>query len=80
MDAGFPRRRQAPERVVAARGDRERVDVVRVLDGATARVEVAVGRTIHVGLLLDHAAEAQPGDWDVLGCQQYGPLLDIEIP
>jgi Domain of unknown function (DUF4387) len=21
-----------------------------------------------------------PGDWDVLGCQQYGPLLDIEIP
>ena len=21
-----------------------------------------------------------PGDWDMLGCQQYGPLLDIEIP
>ena len=21
-----------------------------------------------------------PGDWDVLGCQQYGPLLDVEIP
>lgn len=21
-----------------------------------------------------------PGDWDVLGCQQYGPLLDLEIP
>jgi hypothetical protein len=21
-----------------------------------------------------------PGDWDVLGCQQYGPLLDIDIP
>jgi len=21
-----------------------------------------------------------PGDWDVLGCQQYGPLLEIEIP
>lgn len=21
-----------------------------------------------------------PGDWDILGCQQYGPLLDIEIP
>lgn len=21
-----------------------------------------------------------PGDWDALGCQQYGPLLDIEIP
>ena len=20
-----------------------------------------------------------PGDWDVLGCQQYGPLVDIEI-
>jgi hypothetical protein len=21
-----------------------------------------------------------PGDWDILGCQQYGPLLGIEIP
>jgi predicted XRE-type DNA-binding protein len=21
-----------------------------------------------------------PGDWDILGCQQYGPLLNIEIP
>ncbi len=21
-----------------------------------------------------------PGDWDVLGCQYYGPLLDVEIP
>lgn len=20
-----------------------------------------------------------PGDWDMLGCQQYGPLLEIEI-
>ena len=21
-----------------------------------------------------------PGDWDMLGCQQYWPLLEIEIP
>ena len=21
-----------------------------------------------------------PGDWDVLGCQQYGPLIDFEVP
>ena len=21
-----------------------------------------------------------PGDWDMLGCQQYGPLLEVEIP
>jgi hypothetical protein len=21
-----------------------------------------------------------PGDWDILGCQQYGPLIDLEIP
>ena len=21
-----------------------------------------------------------PGDWDILGCQQYGPLLDIDVP
>lgn len=20
-----------------------------------------------------------PGDWDILGCQQYGPLLEIEV-
>lgn len=20
-----------------------------------------------------------PGDWDILGCQHYGPLLDVEI-
>jgi hypothetical protein len=23
---------------------------------------------------------SSPGDWDILGCQQYGPLLDLEIP
>lgn len=21
-----------------------------------------------------------PGDWDILGSQQYGPLLDVEVP
>ena len=21
-----------------------------------------------------------PGDWDMLGCQQYGPLIDLEVP
>lgn len=21
-----------------------------------------------------------PGDWDILGCQHYGPLLDLAIP
>ena len=21
-----------------------------------------------------------PGDWDILGGQQYGPLLDLEVP
>jgi hypothetical protein len=21
-----------------------------------------------------------PGDWDILGCQQYGPLLEVDIP
>ena len=25
-------------------------------------------------------ASGSPGDWDMLGCQQYGPLLEIEIP
>ncbi|WP_439579678.1 DUF4387 domain-containing protein [Elioraea sp.] len=21
-----------------------------------------------------------PGDWDILGCQHYGPLMDVEVP
>jgi hypothetical protein len=21
-----------------------------------------------------------PGDWDILGCQHYGPLVDLEVP
>lgn len=21
-----------------------------------------------------------PGDWDVLGCQYYGPLMDLDVP
>lgn len=21
-----------------------------------------------------------PGDWDILGCQQYGPLISLEVP
>lgn len=21
-----------------------------------------------------------PGDWDILGCQQYGPLVEMEVP
>ena len=21
-----------------------------------------------------------PGDWDILGCQYYGPLMEIEVP
>ena len=21
-----------------------------------------------------------PGDWDILGCQQYGPLVEMQIP
>jgi hypothetical protein len=21
-----------------------------------------------------------PGDWDILGCQAYGPLVDLDVP
>lgn len=21
-----------------------------------------------------------PGDWDILGCQHYGPLMDLDVP
>jgi len=26
------------------------------------------------------APNGSPGDWDILGCQQYGPLVEMEIP
>jgi hypothetical protein len=25
------------------------------------------------------APNGSPGDWDVLGCQHYGPLMDVEV-
>ena len=30
--------------------------------------------------LFREVPNGSPGDWDVLGCQQYGPLMDLEIP
>ncbi len=26
------------------------------------------------------APNGSPGDWDILGCQQYGPLVELEVP
>lgn len=26
------------------------------------------------------APSGSPGDWDILGCQYYGPLVDLEVP
>ena len=25
-------------------------------------------------------SNGSPGDWDILGCQQYGPLVEMEVP
>jgi hypothetical protein len=25
-------------------------------------------------------SNGSPGDWDILGCQQYGPLVELEVP
>ena len=30
--------------------------------------------------LFREVPNGSPGDWDVLGCQQYGPLMELEIP
>ena len=42
-------------------------------------VEFDVARAIKFTIYRSRP-NGSPGDWDVLGCQQYGPLLDIDIP
>lgn len=48
----------------------ERVSHFVEFDPANA-VKFTIYRTLPNG---------SPGDWDMLGCQYYGPLLDFEIP
>jgi hypothetical protein len=42
-------------------------------------VEFDVARAIKF-TIYRAAPSGSPGDWDILGCQWYGPLLDVEVP
>ncbi len=47
----------------------------RISDFVTFDVGNAIKFTIY-----RNRPNGSPGDWDILGCQQYGPLLEIEVP
>ena len=47
----------------------------RISDFVTFEVGNAIKFTIY-----RLRPSGSPGDWDILGCQHYGPLLDVEIP
>src|SRR3712207_1398271 len=46
----------------------------RISDFITFDVANAIKFTIY-----REVPNGSPGDWDVLGCQQYGPLIDLEV-
>jgi hypothetical protein len=52
-----------------------RIPVSRISDFATFDIANAIKFTIY-----RLRPSGSPGDWDILGCQQYGPLLNIDIP
>lgn len=52
-----------------------RIPLSRISDFVTFDVGNAIKFTLY-----RLRPSGSPGDWDILGCQQYGPLLDIEIP
>jgi len=46
----------------------------RISDFITFDIGNAIKFTIY-----RETPNGSPGDWDVLGCQQYGPLMDLEV-
>lgn len=46
----------------------------RISDFVTFDVANAIKFTIY-----RERPSGSPGDWDILGCQQYGPLVDLEV-
>jgi hypothetical protein len=81
FDIIFPDR-ASYERVLAARAvTREsvaklfRIPDSRISDFVTFDVANAIKFTLY-----RLRPSGSPGDWDILGCQQYGPLLEVEIP
>jgi hypothetical protein len=52
-----------------------RIPTSRISDFVTFDVAKAIKFTIY-----RLRPSGSPGDWDILGCQHYGPLLDVQIP
>jgi hypothetical protein len=51
-----------------------RIPASRISDFVTFDVANAIKFTMY-----RLRPSGSPGDWDILGCQQYGPLLELEI-
>jgi len=47
----------------------------RISDHVTFDLANAIKFTIY-----RERPSGSPGDWDILGCQFYGPLVDLEVP
>ena len=81
FDIIFPDRKTY-ERVVRS-GAITRDSIAKLYKIPESRISVFV--TFEVGNAIKFTLyrlrpSGSPGDWDILGCQQYGPLLDVEIP
>lgn len=47
----------------------------RISDFVTFDIANAIKFTIY-----REKPSGSPGDWDILGCQFYGPLMDLQVP
>jgi hypothetical protein len=52
-----------------------RIPVERISDFVTFDLANAIKVTMYRS-----RPNGSPGDWDILGCQYYGPLMEIEVP
>lgn len=52
-----------------------RIPLSRISDFVTFDVANAIKFTLY-----RLRPSGSPGDWDILGCQQYGPLLELDVP
>jgi hypothetical protein len=52
-----------------------RIPPARISDFVTFDLANAIKFTIY-----REVPSGSPGDWDILGCQFYGPLVDLEVP
>ena len=72
---------QTYQRVVRS-GSVTRESVARLFNIAPERISdfitFDVGNAIKFTIYRE-TPSGSPGDWDVLGCQQYGPLIDLEV-